>query len=170
MHLLENLGLSEKKDISSAVLSGGMRRRLNLACALMHEPEIIILDEPTTGLDPATRIQMWNIMKQVVTQNKATFLLTTYYIEEAEALCERIAFVNSGQVVAEGGLDELKKIVGHEIAKIRSIPGTPEKLIRIIKSVKGVSNVTPTEHRVIVEDKDMSAELPKISTALSIKK
>ncbi len=166
IYLLENLGLSEKKDMASEFLSGGMKRRLSLACALMHTPDIIILDEPTTGLDPATRIQMWNTVREVVGSSKATLLLTTHYMEEAEALCERIAFVNMGQVVAEGTLDELKSLAGSEIAKIRSIPGSSEKLMRLIQSVKGVENVTATEHGVIVEGKNVSAELPEISKAL----
>ncbi len=166
VYLLENLGLGPKKDTPSEFLSGGMKRRLSLACALMHKPDIIILDEPTTGLDPATRISMWATLKQVLSESKATLILTTHYMEEAEALCEKIAFMNSGVIVAEGTLDELKKLVGKEIAKLKSVPGEPKHLVEIIKGTKGVDNVTATEHGVIMEGKDLGAEMAGISRAL----
>ena len=165
-YLLESLGLSGKKNIPSEFLSGGMKRRLSLACALMHNPSIIILDEPTTGLDPATRISMWNTLKQVLAKSNATLILTTHYMEEAEALCDKIAFVNGGQVIAEGTLSELKSMVGHEIAKLKSIPGEPKQLKAIIERVKGVENVTATEHGVIVEGKNIRQEMAGISKAL----
>ncbi|MEM4366764.1 MAG: ABC transporter ATP-binding protein [Candidatus Anstonellales archaeon] len=164
--LLESLGLSEKKDTTSQFLSGGMKRRLSLACALMHSPKVIILDEPTTGLDPATRISMWETMKKVVADAKATLILTTHYMEEAEALCNRIAFVNSGKLVAEGTLDELKKMVGREIAKLKSVPGSPKELIKLIKGIKGVESVTATEHGMVIEGKEIGLHMAEISKAL----
>lgn len=164
--LLEQLGLEDKKDVVAQFLSGGMKRRLNLACALMHEPEIIILDEPTTGLDPVTRVRMWETVKKVVRETKATLILTTHYMEEAEALCNRIAFVNAGRVVAEGTPNALKRRVGKEIAKLATIPGNPQKLIDIIKGISGIGNVTATEHGVFVEGKNISSRLPEISKVL----
>ena len=164
--LLEQLGLEEKKDVVAKFLSGGMKRRLNLACALMHDPKIIILDEPTTGLDPATRAKMWETVKKVVKDTKATLILTTHYMEEAEALCDRIAFVNEGRVVAEGTPDALKKRVGKEIVKLATIPGVPGKLISIIKEIGGIDNVTATEHGIFVEGKNISSRLPEISKVL----
>ncbi|VVB65367.1 Trehalose/maltose import ATP-binding protein MalK [Candidatus Gugararchaeum adminiculabundum] len=164
--LLDNLGLEKKKNVPCQFLSGGMKRRLNLACALMHEPEIIILDEPTTGLDPATRVQMWKTVQEIVRKTGATLLLTTHYIEEAEALCSRIAFINSGQVVAEGTPNELKRRVGKELAKLTTIPGAPDKLIAIIKKINGIDAVTATEHGVVIEGNEISSKLPEISKAL----
>lgn len=165
-NLLAKLGLTEKKDVQAGYLSGGMKRRLSLACALLHEPKIIILDEPTTGLDPATRVRMWDTVKQVVKSSRATLLLTTHYMEEAEALCTRIAFVNSGQIVAEGTPDELKRLVGKEFAEISTVPGEPGKLVRIIRGIKGVKNATATERGIVVEGDDVSSKLPEISKAL----
>jgi len=164
--LLTHLDLSDKKNTPSNFLSGGMKRRLNLACALMHEPDIIILDEPTTGLDPATRVQMWRTVQEIVKRTGATLILTTHYLEEAEALCERIAFINSGQVVAEGTPTELKNRVGREIAKVIAIPGSSEKLIRLIQKIKGIDSVTGTEHGVLIEGNDIASRLPEISKAL----
>jgi len=164
--LLEQLGLGDKTDVVAGVLSGGMKRRLNLACALMHEPKIIILDEPTTGLDPSTRVRMWETVRKVVRDTKATLILTTHYMEEAEALCDRIAFVNAGKVVANGTPDALKRRVGKEIVKLATIPGNPEKLISILTGIGGVDNVTATEHGVLVEGKGIASRLPEISKAL----
>ena len=132
----------------------------------MHKPEIIMLDEPTTGLDPATRIKMWETVRKVVRETKATLILTTHYMEEAEALCDQIAFINAGKVVAEGTPNELKKLVGKEIARLSTIPGKPENVIRIIKGMGGMDNVTGTEHGVVVECKGIAARLPEIAKVL----
>jgi len=164
--LLSSLGLKDKQDVVADYLSGGMKRRLSLACALMHLPKIIMLDEPTTGLDPATRIKMWETVRKVVRDTHATLILTTHYMEEAEALCDRIAFVNAGKVVAEGTPDELKKKVGKEIGKISTVPGNAENVIRIIKEMGGIDNVTETEHGVVVEAKGIAERLPEIAKVL----
>jgi len=164
--LLEQLGLSDKKNAVADYLSGGMKRRLSLACALMHKPKIIMLDEPTTGLDPATRIKMWETVRSVVRETGATLILTTHYMEEAEALCGRIAFVNAGQVVAEGTPNELKKRVGKEIVKLSTVPGKAENITRIINGIGRIDNVTSTEHGVVVEGRDIASRLPEIARAL----
>ena len=167
--LLSELGLQEKKNVVSGYLSGGMKRRLSLACALMHKPKLIMLDEPTTGLDPATRIKMWETVRRVVRETKATLILTTHYMEEAEALCNQIAFINAGQVVAEGTPNELKKRVAKEIGKLSTVPGNDENVIRIIKGMGGIDNVTATEHGVLVEGKNIAARLPEIAKILEKK-
>lgn len=164
--LLSELGLTAKADQQAAHLSGGMKRRLNLACALMHEPEIIILDEPTTGLDPATRVQMWKAVQGIVGRTGATLILTTHYIEEAEALCNRIAFINSGQVVAQGTPDELKRKAGRELLKLTCIPGAPETIAKIAGAISGIRIVKSTEHGAIIEGPDIASRLPEISRAL----
>lgn len=160
--LLKELGLSDKKNVPAGYLSGGMKRRVNLACALMHEPRIIILDEPTTGLDPATRRNMWKMVTNLVRETKATLILTTHYMEEAEALCERIAFINAGQIVAEGNPKELKKMAGKEIAKIKSIPGVYANLEPQLKKISGI-DVTVTEHGMVVESDNVSQKISAIT-------
>lgn len=161
--LLKKLNLFEKKDISSKDLSGGMRRRLNLACALMHKPKIIILDEPTTGLDPAVRNSMWRTTKEVAKDNKATLLLTTHYLEEAEALCNRIILVNSGKIIADGTPSSLKKMAGKEIAKVKSIPGKYEDFSQKISEIKDVGEITITEHGLVIEADNISIKIPEIT-------
>lgn len=160
--LLKELGLSDKKNVPAGFLSGGMKRRVNLACALMHDPKIIILDEPTAGLDPATRRNMWRTVTRIVKETNATLILTTHYMEEAEALCETIAFINAGQIVAEGKPKELKKMAGREIAKIKSIPGVYTRLEPHLKKIKGI-DVTITEHGMVVESDDVSQKISGIT-------
>ncbi|VVC01146.1 Trehalose/maltose import ATP-binding protein MalK [uncultured archaeon] len=161
--LLNELGLADKKNISVAYLSGGMKRRLNLACALMHEPKLIILDEPTAGLDPSTRIGMWKMVAAIVKETGASLLLTTHYMEEAEALCNHIAFVNAGQVVAEGTPDALKKLAGKEIARVRSIPGDYARLQPSLQKIKGIDSMTITEHGIVIEADDMPPKINQIT-------
>ncbi len=161
--LLSDLELSDKTNAQAGLLSGGMKRRLNLACALMHEPELIILDEPTTGLDPSSRRKMWDLVRRIVKQKGATILLTTHYMEEAESLCGKVAFVNDGKVVAQGSPDELRKLAGREIAKLMSIPGDYAGLEPMIKGIKGVRNTTITEHGMFVEAADVSGIVGEMS-------
>jgi ABC-2 type transport system ATP-binding protein len=104
------LELVELEDAADRVIkgySGGMQRRLDLAAALVHEPEILFLDEPTTGLDPASRLTVWEELRRI-NQNGTTVFLTTQYLEEADQLCERLAIIDAGLIVREGTPDELK--------------------------------------------------------------
>jgi len=151
LQFLALLGLEDKTNIISSFLSGGMKRRLNLACALMHSPKIIVLDEPTTGLDPLTRKQLWETVKAIADRTKATVVLTTHYLEEAEALCDRVAFVSKGQVVATGTPDELKRRVGRELIKARTVPGDYRKLADKVKKLKNAEAVTITGNGLVIE-------------------
>ncbi len=104
--LLETFSLTDKRDERTRTLSGGMKRRLILARAMMHRPELLILDEPTAGVDVELRLELWHYV-QKINQEGTTILLTTHYIEEAEQLCDRIAFIADGQIVAEGTSEAL---------------------------------------------------------------
>ncbi|WP_341277801.1 ATP-binding cassette domain-containing protein [Paenibacillus sp. FSL H8-0537] len=109
--LLEEFGLTEAAKRPLKHFSGGMRRRLDLAASLIAQPPLIFLDEPTTGLDPRTRTQMWDTIRRLV-KTGSTVLLTTQYLDEADQLADRIAVIDRGQVVAEGTVDELKTSIG----------------------------------------------------------
>jgi ABC-2 type transport system ATP-binding protein len=112
--LLARFGLADAADREAATYSGGMRRRLDLAMTLLGEPRIVFLDEPTTGLDPRSRRDLWRIIRELVAGG-VTVLLTTQYLEEADRLADRIALLHHGRVVAQGRPDELKRLVpgGH---------------------------------------------------------
>ncbi len=107
--LLDAFSLTEKQDVNTRTLSGGMKRRVVLARALMHRPKMLILDEPTAGVDVELRLELWKYMRKVNKNEKTTILLTTHYIEEAEQLCDQLALINGGKIIKTGSSDELKK-------------------------------------------------------------
>ena len=109
--LLEAFSLTAKKDDRTRTLSGGMKRRLLLARALMHRPRLLILDEPTAGVDVELRLELWHYVQRINAEG-TTILLTTHYLEEAEQLCRRIAFIADGQIAAQGTSDELAATYG----------------------------------------------------------
>jgi ABC-2 type transport system ATP-binding protein len=112
--LLEELGLSEAAGREVSTYSGGMRRRLDLGASLVGRPQVLFLDEPTTGLDPKTRNDCWAMIRKLVTEG-TSILLTTQYLEEADELADRIAVIDRGKVVAEGTSDELKTALGGDV-------------------------------------------------------
>ncbi|MGD8456496.1 MAG: ATP-binding cassette domain-containing protein [Anaerolineales bacterium] len=112
--LLELVGLDDAKDRRIGTYSGGMRRRLDLALALVHDPEVLFLDEPTTGLDPASRRDVWEEVRRLNRSLGVTIFLTTQYLEEADELADVVAIINQGKIVAEGTPAELKAGIGNE--------------------------------------------------------
>ena len=114
---LEYVGLLEKKNEYAKKFSGGMKRRLNIACAIGHHPRLLIFDEPTVGIDPQSRNFILDKIKES-NKNGATVIYTSHYMEEVEAICTRIAIMDNGKVIATGTSDELKKMVVDDISKI----------------------------------------------------
>jgi ABC-2 type transport system ATP-binding protein len=143
--LLEQFGLEEAADKPIAQFSGGMRRRLDLAVSLITRPPLIFLDEPTTGLDPRTRGQMWDTIRGLVADG-CTVLLTTQYLDEADQLADRIAVIDGGRKVAEGTPDELKTSVGNSTLQLRLAPGADQELARqVVRRVAGAEPVMAPE-------------------------
>jgi ABC-2 type transport system ATP-binding protein len=115
--LLELVGLTEAADRRTKTYSGGMKRRLDLASALVHSPAVLFLDEPTTGLDPASRLTVWDELRRI-NEAGTTVFLTTQYLEEADKLCDRLAIIDAGQIVAEGTPERLKADMGHDVVSV----------------------------------------------------
>jgi ABC-2 type transport system ATP-binding protein len=115
--LLELVGLTEAADRRTKTYSGGMKRRLDLASALVHAPDVLFLDEPTTGLDPASRLTIWDEVRRI-NADGATVFLTTQYLEEADKLCDRLAIIDNGEIVAEGTPEQLKAEMGHDVVSV----------------------------------------------------
>jgi ABC-2 type transport system ATP-binding protein len=115
--ILERFGLAEAADRTAKTYSGGMRRRLDVAASLVGRPDVLFLDEPTTGLDPRSRLDVWDFIREL--QNEGTtLLLTTQYLDEADQLADRIAVIDLGKVIAEGTSDELKDRIGGEVLEL----------------------------------------------------
>ena len=126
--LIDAFGLSDRRKAMADQLSGGQARRLMIARALVHQPDVLFLDEPTAGLDPQTRVNLWDIL-QVLHDQGQTILLTTHYMEEAEALCDRVAVVDHGKVLAEGSVDKLLADSGAQtIVTVRYAEEVPDGL------------------------------------------
>ncbi len=105
--LLEQMKLSEKRGVLSSKLSGGMKRRLNIACSLIHDPKVVFLDEPTVGLDPVVRREIWSVIEGLHAGGK-TVIITSHYMDEIEHLCDKVAIMFAGRIVASGTPAELK--------------------------------------------------------------
>ncbi len=135
-NLLERLSLTDAANRIARTYSGGMRKRLDLGASLIGEPRIIFLDEPTTGLDPRTRLEVWDIVKNLVKAG-STILLTTQYLEEADALTQYIAVIDHGSVVAKGTAAELKSSLGRDIIEIGLLEKYREKVMKLLLKLTG---------------------------------
>ena len=133
--VLDLVGLIERKNDQVKKYSGGMRRRLEIARGLLHKPRVIFLDEPTLGLDPRSRESMWDYIKTLVREENVTIVLTTHYMEEADALCNRIGFITNGKIIASDTPSKLKSNIGGDIIKIKfSISLTEDHLKLFLKN------------------------------------
>jgi len=152
--LLEEFGLTEAAKRPLSKFSGGMRRRLDLAASLIAQPPLIFLDEPTTGLDPRTRNQMWDTIRRLV-KSGSTILLTTQYLEEADQLADRIAVIDKGRVVAEGTPNELKRSIGAATLQLQiSSEAHIAEARSIIEKVLGVKTQNPEPKLITAPMKD----------------
>lgn len=143
--LLAQFGLSDAADRRAATYSGGMRRRLDIAMSLVGSPEIIFLDEPTTGLDPAGRLEVWQTIKELAASG-TTILLTTQYLDEAEQLAHRIAILHGGTIIANGSLAELKQMFPPaKVEYVEKQPSLEEIFLAITGSGAGPATATGTK-------------------------
>jgi ABC-2 type transport system ATP-binding protein len=145
--------------------SGGMQRRLDLAAALVHNPEVLFLDEPTTGLDPLSRARVWDEVRRLNEHLGMTILLTTQYLEEADELADRVGIVDAGRLVAEGTPAELKRRVGTDLVIVR-IGGDTEAARQALDGVYGVEAVEGHGHELTVCVAEGSASVGPIAIAL----
>ena len=177
--MLEAVDLVKWRDAQTKTLSGGMRRRLEIARGLVHNPRIFFLDEPTTGLDPVSRIAVWEMLNKLKATRNLTMLLTTHYMDEADKLCDRIAIVDHGTLVAMGTPAELKNsVAGANVVEVhfdRDDEAWPERL----QAMEGVTSVMPEGsgfYRVITRSGskttmqivELAASLGETLTSLSV--
>ncbi len=152
--VLEDLELGEKRDAQTKTLSGGQQQRLSVALALVNDPEVVFLDEPTTGLDPAARQSLWHVIRRMQGEGRS-ILMTTHYMEEAEALCDRLAIMDHGKILDTGTVEEL---IGRRFSE-RSVrfrrDGAPPAAE--LAGIAGVSRVVEEDDEVVLFTKDVPA-------------
>jgi ABC-2 type transport system ATP-binding protein len=152
--LLEQLDLSGLEDRFVKTLSGGQKRRLDIALGLVHAPRLVFLDEPTTGLDPQSRANLWTHVRRLRDELNTTVFLTTHYLDEADALCDRILIIDFGRIVAEGSPEELKHRISGDLVTIELAGDRDgETALSALKNVEGVRDATLSGKtlRVIVD-------------------
>jgi len=157
-YVLSLVDLRDRSDDIVKKYSGGMRRRLELARGLLHNPRVLFLDEPTLGLDPQTREHIWEYIEGLVKSEKVTIIITTHYMEEADRLCDRIAIIDHGHVVALDSPSNLKSKLGGELITLQT--RTPQ--LDQIKKLDYVASINKTDKSVVLTVKNASAHLQEI--------
>jgi ABC-2 type transport system ATP-binding protein len=162
--LLKDLLLTYKADTVVTKLSGGMKRRLNLALALVHEPEIIVLDEPSEGLDPQSKRVLWNYIKSLRDDEGKTVILTTHLMDEADKLSNRVAIIDHGQLIRLDTPENLKKEIGEgDVVEMKlSKPQMNNEIIKSLKSIQNILSVVEVDGVINLRAMDAVSKLPKI--------
>ena len=159
--LLEMVELTERKDDQVKTFSGGMKRRLEIARGLLHHPKVLFLDEPTLGLDPQTRRHIWDYIQRLNDEEGVTIFLTTHYMDEADELCDRIAIIDHGKIVAMDTPAGLKASLGGDVVLLR-MPECEEGCMEALEKVPGVSSVRPQEKGLILGVEEGASTIPRI--------
>jgi ABC-2 type transport system ATP-binding protein len=146
--LLTAMDLVDRAGGNVRTYSGGMRRRLEIARALLARPRVVFLDEPTTGLDPSIRHELWRLIKRLRQDEGVTIVLSTHYLEEAEGVCDRVGIVHRGRMVAEGSPDRLVDELGPDLAELR-VDGDPAPVVEAVAR-SGIGRRGPTVHGDVV--------------------
>ena len=146
--------------------SGGMKRRLDLAASLIHNPEVLFLDEPTTGLDPISRARVWEEVQRINKELSVTIFLTTQYLEEADALADRVGIISQGRLMAEGTPAELKRSLGNDVI-IAQVDGQSDDAKAAVESLEGVVDVDSSGGEVIIQVVNGAAHISDVALALN---
>lgn len=165
-YLLEMVELSSRSGELVATYSGGMRRRLEVARGLVHRPRILFLDEPSSGLDPQSRRVMWELLRQIRQESSTTIFLTTHYMEEADALCNRIAIIDDGKIVVLGNPEQLKREVpGSDIVSL-AVEAPSDPLVDYVKALPFVRNLHMEDETLRVYVDNGATSLPALMDAI----
>ena len=149
--------------------SGGMKRRLDLAASLIHNPEVLFLDEPTTGLDPISRARVWEEVQRINNELSVTIFLTTQYLEEADALADRVGIISQGRLMAEGTPAELKRSLGNDVIIVQ-VNGHTNEAKEAVADLEGVVDVDSSSGEVIIQVVNGAAHISDVALALNERK
>jgi ABC-2 type transport system ATP-binding protein len=168
--LLKMIQLEEFANKPAGRYSGGMKKRLDLASALIHKPKLLFLDEPTTGLDPQSRASIWDYLEKLNKEEGITIFLTTQYMEEADKLCRQLSIIDRGKIIAGGSPTELKQAIGHDHITV-SLKNPQDPLLisetkKILQGVQGVEGVTDSDGGIVADAKNANEIIADIVTAL----
>ena len=164
--VLDLTGLLDRSKEPVKRCSGGMKRRLNFACGIVHQPKVLLLDEPTVGVDPQSRVRLLDLVREQA-RGGACVLYTTHYMEEAESLCDRLAIVDHGRICAQGTLRELRSLLGERDVLRLSGAFHPEQVRQALARVEGVEVIHADEANLALSMSDASHRLPLIFAALN---
>jgi len=164
--VLELAGLLDRADEVVKKFSGGMKRRLNFACGIVHEPEVLLLDEPTAGVDPQSRVRILDLVRDL-TRNGTCVLYTTHYMEEAEALCDRLAIIDHGKIIASGTLTELRAILGERDLIRLSGKFDPAAVINALAQLEEIELVQAEKEILTLSTAQASRKLSAIFKVLA---
>jgi len=164
--VLDLTGLLDRSKEPVKRYSGGMKRRLNFACGIVHRPKVLLLDEPTVGVDPQSRVRLLDLVREQARAG-ACVLYTTHYMEEAESLCDRLAIVDHGRICAQGTLKELRSLLGERDVLRLSGAFHPEQVRQALARVEGVEVIHADEANLALSMSDASHRLPLIFAALN---
>ena len=164
--LLERFGLAEAAGRIAKTYSGGMQRRLDVALGLVHQPKVLFLDEPTTGLDPEARVELWREIERLAGEEEMTILLTTHYLEEADRLASRLAIVDRGRIVAEGTPDELKSELRGDTVQVELLESTNGAATAALSHLAGVSELAIDGRLLRARVDNGAAAIPSLITTL----
>jgi len=163
--LRELIDIGDALDERVGTYSGGMKRRLDLALALVHNPEVLFLDEPTTGLDPTSRAAVWHEIRRLNRELDMTVFLTTQYLEEADALAHRVGIINQGRIVAEGTPTELKSTIGTDLVVVDTA-ADPDRARAALVDVVGIDSIDVDERRLVVAVANGAQAISPVALAL----
>ena len=165
-HSLERFGLAEAAGRQVRTYSGGMQRRLEIAMGLLHRPQVLFLDEPTTGLDPEARVQMWREIERLAAEEQMTILLTTHYLEEADRLASMLAIIDRGTVVARGTPNELKSELHGDAIQVELADAGDSRASAALGRVAGLGEVTLDGRMIRARAQNGGAAIPAVLAAL----
>jgi len=164
--LLDRFGLTEAGGRLAKTYSGGMQRRLDVALGLVHRPKVLFLDEPTTGLDPEARVELWREIQRLAREEEMTILLTTHYLEEADRLAARLAIVDRGRIVAEGTPDELKSELRGDTVQVELLESATGDANAALSGHSGISEVALDGRLLRARVDSGAAAIPSLISAL----
>lgn len=164
---LEAVGLTDRQKDRIETFSGGMKRRINIAASLLHQPRLLIMDEPTVGIDPQSRNNILETVRRLNTEQGLTIVYTSHYMEEVESLCQRVAIMDHGQIIAAGTLDDVRNLAGRDTRIRLKLAEPVDDLVAEIAAVPGVRTAQPDGNAIVAQVGEPAEELPALLAAVS---